>query len=180
MLIQIIVILFLRFMLHVCSCRIDYTDLSTELTDKDNQYKAKSVYEPAAFAFKNLKIFGATAYLDEFHETARTMPPGFNPESPESPPPSPSSGMSSPSISPCFNDMAEQLAKSSKISLLPSIQIGSFSGHLELKIKLKQNISIPGSKVSMGGVVGSMGGVAVRALTSRHCDPGSIPVSYVS
>jgi hypothetical protein len=24
-------------------------------------------------------------------------------------------------------------------------------------------------------VMGSMGGVAVRALTSHHCDPGSIP-----
>lgn len=130
-----------------CFTRIDYSDLSTELGNNDDQYKAKSVYEPAAFAFKNLKIFGASAYLDEFHEAARTLPPGFDTESPESPPPSPTSGLSSSSLSPCLNGIVDEFAKSNKSSLLPPTQIGNFSGHLEIKVKLKQNVSVPGSKV---------------------------------
>lgn len=126
--------------------RIDYCDLSTEVSEQ-SQYKAKSVYEPAAFAFKNLKIFGVSVYLDEFHEAARTMPPGFDCDSPASSPPSPT--VSSPSMSACFDSVASQLAKSEKSSLLPSIQIGSFSGGLEVKLKLKQNVSVTGSKVDL-------------------------------
>lgn len=136
---------------------IDYSDLSTELSDQNPYFKPKSVYEPAAFAIKNLKISGVSLYMDEFHEAARTMPPGFDCDSPHSPPPSPT--VSSPSMSACFESVASQLAKSEKSSLLPSIQIGRFSGKLEVKLKLKQNVAVPGSKVcktretSQGGIL---------------------------
>ncbi|XP_020894955.1 autophagy-related protein 2 homolog A, partial [Exaiptasia diaphana] len=135
--------------------RVDYSDLSTELSEKDAQYKAKSVYEPAAFAFKNLKIFGVCAYLDEFEEKARTMPPGFDSDSPTSPPPSPT--VSSPSMtSACFESVVSQLAKSEKSSLLPSIQIGNFAGGLEVKLKLKQNNAVTGSKVDIECFFGTL------------------------
>lgn len=144
-----IIMTMLLVMIIMTNClpyRVDYSDLSTELSEKDAQFKAKSVYEPAAFAFKNLKIFGVCAYLDEFDEKARTMPPGFGSDSPVSPPPSPT--VSSPSMtSACFESVVSQLAKSEKSSLLPSIQIGNFAGGLEVKLKLKQNNAVTGSKV---------------------------------
>ncbi|XP_032229224.2 autophagy-related protein 2 homolog B isoform X2 [Nematostella vectensis] len=140
--------------------RIDYSDLSTELAEGDNQYKPKSVYEPAAFAYKNLKIYGISAYLDEFHETARTVPSTIGHRSPDSPPPSPNSGASSPPISlGSMGNLANELYDKSKLSqtsLLPAIQIANFAGNQEVKLRVKQNSAIPGTKIDVECFLGTL------------------------
>lgn len=132
--------------------RIDYSDLSTELGERDSHYKAKSVYEPAACACKNLKIFGVSVHLDEFPEESRTMPQA--PDFPQSPPPSPGSDSCSPPLHHSHSPLeglslsAEQLPTHPLSgSLLPPIKIATFAGHSEIKLKLKQNVAVPGPKV---------------------------------
>ena len=132
--------------------RIDYSDLSTALAERDSHYKAKSVYEPAACACKNLKIFGVSVHFDEFPEESRTMPQA--PDYPESPPPSPRSGSCSPPLHHPHSTLeglslsAEQFHSSPLSgSLLPQIKIATFAGHSEIKLKLKQNVAVPGPKV---------------------------------
>lgn len=136
------------------NCRIDYSDLSTELAERDSHYKAKSVYEPAACACKNLKIFGVSVHLDEFPEESRTIPQV--PDYPYSPPPSPGSGSSSPPLHYPHSSLegvsmsAEQF-RSPPLSgvLLPPIKVATFAGHSEIKLKLKQNSAVPGPRVSL-------------------------------
>ena len=110
-------------------------------------YKAKSVYERAAFACKNLKIFGVSVHLNEFHD--KTKPVGT-----ESPPPSPDSNTSSPPISPSYYGLsshkltADQYATPPRqTNLLPSVMIACCAGNQELKLKIKQNLAVPGPKV---------------------------------
>ena len=135
-------------------CRIDYLDLSTELAEENSHFKAKSVYEPAACACKNLKIFGVSVHLDEFPEESRTVSqvPDFS----HSPPPSLISGSCSPLLHNPSNPLgrlslsADQISKPSLSgSLLPQIKIVTFAGHSEIKLKLKQNVTVPGPKVSV-------------------------------
>lgn len=136
------------------NCRIDYLDLSTELAERDSHYKAKSVYEPAACACKNLKIFGVSVHLDEFPEESRTIPQV--PDYSYSPPPSPGSGSSSPPLHYPHSSLegvsmsAEQF-RSPPLSgvLLPPIKVATFAGHSEIKLKLKQNSAVPGPRVSL-------------------------------
>lgn len=134
--------------------RIDYLDLSTELAEENSHFKAKSVYEPAACACKNLKIFGVSVHLDEFPEESRTVSqvPDFS----HSPPPSLISGSCSPLLHNPSNPLgrlslsADQISKPSLSgSLLPQIKIVTFAGHSEIKLKLKQNVTVPGPKVSV-------------------------------
>lgn len=136
----------------VFNYRIDYSDLSTELGERDSHYKAKSVYEPAACACKNLKIFGVSIHLDEFPEESRTMPQAS--DLPQSPPPSPGSGSCSPPLHHPHSPLeglslsAEQFpTRPLSGSLLPQIKIATFAGHSEIKLKLKQNVAVPGPKV---------------------------------
>lgn len=136
----------------VVNYRIDYSDLSTELGERDSHYKAKSVYEPAACACKNLKIFGVSIHLDEFPEESRTMPQVS--DLPQSPPPSPGSGSCSPPLHHPHGPLeglslsAEQFpTRPLSGSLLPQIKIATFAGHSEIKLKLKQNVAVPGPKV---------------------------------
>lgn len=136
--------------MFVSICRIDYSDLSTELAERDSHYKAKSVYEPAACACKNLKIFGISVHLDEFPEESRTVPQV--PDYPESPL---GSGSCSPPLHLPHNTL-EGLSLSAEQfhtpplsgSLLPQIKIATFAGHSEIKLKLKQNVAVPGPKVN--------------------------------
>ena len=145
--------MFLLFL--VIMFRIDYSDLSTELAERDSHYKAKSVYEPAACACKKLKIFGVSVHLDEFPEQSRTVP--HFPDCGESPPPSPSSGSCSPPLHQPHSTLegvslsAERFdSPSLSGNLLPQIKVATFAGHSEIKIKLKQNVAVPGPKVSLG------------------------------
>ncbi|KAJ7384666.1 Autophagy- protein 2 [Desmophyllum pertusum] len=82
--------------------RIDYSDLSTELAERDSHYKAKSVYEPAACASEQF-----------------TTPPHSG-------------------------------------SLLPPIKIATFAGHSEIKLKLKQNVAVPGPKMDVECFLGTL------------------------
>lgn len=141
--------------------RIDYLDLSTELAEENSHFKAKSVYEPAACACKNLKIFGVSVHLDEFPEESRTVSqvPDFS----HSPPPSLISGSCSPLLHNPSNPLgrlslsADQISKPSLSgSLLPQIKIVTFAGHSEIKLKLKQNVTVPGPKVDVECFVGTM------------------------
>ncbi|XP_020613758.1 autophagy-related protein 2 homolog A-like [Orbicella faveolata] len=141
--------------------RIDYSDLSTELGERDSHYKAKSVYEPAACACKNLKIFGVSVHLDEFPEESRTMPQA--PDFPQSPPPSPGSDSCSPPLHHSHSPLeglslsAEQLPTHPLSgSLLPPIKIATFAGHSEIKLKLKQNVAVPGPKVDVECFLGTL------------------------
>ena len=134
--------------------RIDYSDLSTELGERDSHYKAKSVYEPAACACKNLKIFGVSIHLEEFPEESRTIPQA--PDFPPSPPPSPGSDSCSPPLHHPHGPLeglslsAEQFPSHPLLgSLLPAIKVVTFSGHSEIKLKLKQNVAVPGPKVGL-------------------------------
>ena len=131
-------------------CRIVYLDLSTELAERDILYKPKSVYEPAACACKNLKIFGVSVHLDEFPEQSRTVPQSS--DSPHSPPPSPEGGSRSPPLPHSTFDARSFsdeyfTTPSTPGNLLPPIKIATFAGQSEIKLKLKQNIAVPGPKV---------------------------------
>lgn len=141
--------------------RIDYSDLSTELAERDSHYKAKSVYEPAACACKKLKIFGVSVHLDEFPEQSRTVP--HFPDCGESPPPSPSSGSCSPPLHQPHSTLegvslsAERFdSPSLSGNLLPQIKVATFAGHSEIKIKLKQNVAVPGPKVDVECFLGTL------------------------
>lgn len=148
--------------------RIDYSDLSTELSENNSQFKSKSVYEPAAFACKNLKFVGVTCHLDEFPERERTMPHGLHADSPYSPPPSPGSSTSSPPIpTPLGPDSisAESFAAPYYPDhLLPSIKIATFAGQSEIKLKVKQNLAVPGPRVRG------------KNYSSRNLDPYPTPL----
>ena len=126
--------------------------MSTELAERDIHYKAKSVYEPAACACKKLKIFGLSVHLDEFPEDSRTMP--LNRDYPDSLPPSPGSGSCSLPPHHLHNTLeggslsAEEFFTSShSANLLPQIKVATFAGQSEVKLKLKQNVALPGPKV---------------------------------
>lgn len=132
-------------------CRIDYSDLSTELAERDSHYKAKSVYEPAACACKKLKIFGISVHLDEFPEESRTIPQAA--EYHDSLPPSP--GSCSPPLHHPHStfdglSLSPEQCHTPPLSgsLLPQIKVATVAGHSEIKLKLKQNLHVPGPKVS--------------------------------
>ena len=125
--------------------RIEYCDFSSELSDSNSQFKAKSVYEPAAFACKNLKIVGVTCYLEEFPEHDRTAGHAHSPQL------SPVSSTCSPAQSShgldriCSENFADKAYEPDL--LLPSIKIATFAGQSEIKLKVKQNMAVPGPKV---------------------------------
>lgn len=126
--------------------------MSTELAERDTHYKARSVYEPAACACKKLKIFGVSVHLDEFPEESRTVP--LIQDSPESLPPSPGSGSCSLPLHRLHNTLGgsslsaeEFFTPSHSASLLPQIKVATFAGQSEVKLKLKQNVALPGPKV---------------------------------
>ncbi|XP_029191275.2 LOW QUALITY PROTEIN: autophagy-related protein 2 homolog A-like [Acropora millepora] len=141
--------------------RIEYSDLSTELAERDIHYKPRAVYEPAACACKKLKIFGLSVHLDEFPEDSRTMP--LNRDYPDSLPPSPGSGSCSLPPHHLHNTLeggslsAEEFFTSShSANLLPQIKVATFAGQSEVKLKLKQNVALPGPKVDVECFLGTL------------------------
>lgn len=73
---------------------------------------------------------------------------------PQSPPPSPGSDSCSPPLHHPHGPLeglslsAEQFTTPPLSgSLLPPIKIATFAGHSEIKLKLKQNVAVPGPKV---------------------------------
>lgn len=139
--------------------RIDYSDLSTELAERDSHYKAKSVYEPAACACKKLKIFGISVHLDEFPEESRTIPQA--PEYHDSLPPSP--GSCSPPLHHPHStfdglSLSPEQCHTPPLSgsLLPQIKVATVAGHSEIKLKLKQNLHVPGPKMDVECFLGTL------------------------
>ncbi|XP_028410274.1 autophagy-related protein 2 homolog B-like [Dendronephthya gigantea] len=135
--------------------RINYSDLSSDVSCGDQS--SFDVYDPPTLANKQLKIFGLSLSMDEFHENSRTILRNtpYKPE-PTSPP---DSVTSSPPVSPyqsaIFNQslMVKQLSQQ---SLLPPVVILSSAGKQEANVKWKVNPSSAGPKVEFSYFLGTL------------------------
>ncbi|XP_074861266.1 autophagy-related protein 2 homolog A isoform X2 [Carettochelys insculpta] len=116
--------------------RLDYCD---EAMKDPSQVLPVDVHQPPAFVHKILQLSGMLLYYEEF------------PESPASPVPGP---QPSPQMS--DSSSAHGAAPEGPDSPGPLLQIGSCSGYMEMRIKLKQNEAFPGPKLELDGKLGSL------------------------
>lgn len=88
--------------------------------------------------------------MNEFSETGKSV----QMSSADSFPPSPDSNASSPPISPTYYGLSNHKFEADQhiialemTNLLPSVKIACCTGNQEVKVKLKQNLAVPGPKV---------------------------------
>lgn len=114
--------------------RLDYCD---EAVKDPNQVLPVDIHQPPAFVHKILQLSGVQLYYEEFPESAASPVPGPQPQP----------------------QMSESLSSASgEAPECPDrpLQIGSCSGYMEMRIKLKQNEAFPGPKLELDGKLGSL------------------------
>ncbi|XP_073208031.1 autophagy-related protein 2 homolog A isoform X2 [Lepidochelys kempii] len=114
--------------------RLDYCD---EAVKDPSQVLPVDIHQPPAFVHKILQLSGVQLYYEEFPESAASPVPGPQPQSQMSE----SSSSASGAVPECPD---------------PPLQIGSCSGYMEMRIKLKQNEAFPGPKLELDGKLGSL------------------------
>ncbi|CAM4578212.1 unnamed protein product [Lepidochelys olivacea] len=114
--------------------RLDYCD---EAVKDPSQVLPVDIHQPPAFVHKILQLSGVQLYYEEFPESAASPVPGPQPQSQMSESLSSASG----AVPECPD---------------PPLQIGSCSGYMEMRIKLKQNEAFPGPKLELDGKLGSL------------------------
>lgn len=128
--------------------RIDYWDLSHEEVGKENTPK-HSVYEPVAVAIKNFQMIGINLFIEEFPKNKRTRIRDIY---------SDEDLTSMPLATPGRVDDDDGMSRLQRSfseddketpGLTPKVKFLSSCGKQNVKIRLKQNESIPGPKVSI-------------------------------
>uniref|UniRef100_A0A8C4W0J5 Autophagy related 2A n=1 Tax=Gopherus evgoodei TaxID=1825980 RepID=A0A8C4W0J5_9SAUR len=110
--------------------RLDYCD---EAVKDPNQVLPVDIHQPPAFVHKILQLSGVQLYYEEFPESAASPVPG-------------------PQMSESLSSASGEAPESPDRPL----QIGSCSGYMEMRIKLKQNEAFPGPKLELDGKLGSL------------------------
>ncbi|XP_050814796.1 autophagy-related protein 2 homolog A isoform X2 [Gopherus flavomarginatus] len=114
--------------------RLDYCD---EAVKDPNQVLPVDIHQPPAFVHKILQLSGVQLYYEEFPESAASPVPGPQPQ---------------PQMSESLSSASGEAPESPDRPL----QIGSCSGYMEMRIKLKQNEAFPGPKLELDGKLGSL------------------------
>ncbi|XP_034632027.1 autophagy-related protein 2 homolog A isoform X1 [Trachemys scripta elegans] len=114
--------------------RLDYCD---EAVKDPNQVLPVDIHQPPAFVHKILQLSGMQLYYEEFPESAASPVPGPQPQ---------------PQMSESLSSASGEAPEGPD----PPLQIGSCSGYMEMRIKLKQNEAFPGPRLELDGKLGSL------------------------
>ncbi|XP_075795281.1 autophagy-related protein 2 homolog A isoform X2 [Pelodiscus sinensis] len=117
--------------------RLDYCD---EAGKDPSQVLPVDIHQPPAFVHKILQLSGVLLYYEEFPESAASPVPGPQP---------------APQMSESSSSASGEAPEGPDPPGLP-LQIGSCSGYMEMRIKLKQNEAFPGPKLELDGKLGSL------------------------
>uniref|UniRef100_K7FR71 Autophagy related 2A n=1 Tax=Pelodiscus sinensis TaxID=13735 RepID=K7FR71_PELSI len=127
--------------------RLDYCD---EAGKDPSQVLPVDIHQPPAFVHKILQLSGVLLYYEEFPESAASPVPG-----PQVPPGTALRGEPAPQMSESSSSASGEAPEGPDPPGLP-LQIGSCSGYMEMRIKLKQNEAFPGPKLELDGKLGSL------------------------